>query len=278
MTNSQRAKNDKTIQVVIVDDHDVVRYGFESICKKHDFELLASDPTVPDCLVSLGDKSADVAVLDLSLADGSKIHDNVRRFVERDIHVLAFSIGDKVAKNRDALRAGAAALITKSSGLEELSLAIQVVASGGSIHNLQTAAAIDSDLDFKQSLTNIERGCLGLLASGYDIKQIAFELNLTEHEVRISLDSVREKFTSETAPDEVWRDPKLSEREKKVLVLYAKGKAQKEVAKMLGITPSTVKEHLDRIRRKYAAVGRPIKDKTDFLKRAIEDGLIDDLD
>ncbi|MEN9609025.1 MAG: hypothetical protein RLZZ06_956 [Actinomycetota bacterium] len=266
------------IKVVIVDDHDVVRFGFESICEKHDFDLLASAPTVTECMASLGGNAADVAVLDLSLADGSKIYENVRQFVERDIRVLAFSIGDKVAKNRDALRAGAAALITKSSGLEELAAAIQVVSSGGSIHNLQTAAAVDSDLDFKSRLTNIERSCLGLLASGYDIKQIEFELNLTEGEVLNSLDSVREKYTVESTSEEDSKDAKLSDREKKVLFLYAKGKAQKEVATLLGITPSTVKEHLDRIRKKYAVVGRPIKDKTDFLKRAIEDGLIEDLD
>ena len=211
-----------TVTVAIVDDHDVVRFGFKSICAASNFNLLASEATVAACLSKLGDNRPQVAVLDLSLADGSNVFDNVRAFVEREIQVLVFSIGDKASKNLEALRAGAAALVTKSAGLESLAQTIYFVAHGVPINNLQTTAAIDSDLEFK--------------------------------------------------------DAKLSDREREVLSLYASGLTMKQVAFSLGIAPSTVKEHIDRVRKKYNDVGRPITDKTDFLKRAIEDEVISDIE
>ena len=211
-----------TVTVSIVDDHDVVRFGFESICSKSNFELLASAPTVQDCLDALGNRRPQVAVLDLSLGDGSSVFENVKAFVDRDIQVLVFSIGDKASKNLEALKAGAAALVTKSAGLESLAQTIYYVAHGVPINNLQTTAAIDSDTDFKKAA--------------------------------------------------------LSDREIEVLSLYASGLTQKQVAFQLNIAQSTVKEHIDRVRRKYADVGRPITDKTDFLKRAIEDEVIADIE
>jgi two-component system, NarL family, uhpT operon response regulator UhpA len=44
----------------------------------------------------------------------------------------------------------------------------------------------------------------------------------------------------------------------------------------LKITVSTAKEHIDRVRTKYANIGRPAVNKTELLLRAIEDGLIEE--
>jgi two-component system uhpT operon response regulator UhpA len=66
----------------------------------------------------------------------------------------------------------------------------------------------------------------------------------------------------------------LSPREREVLQLYASGFALKQVASALKIKESTVREHIDRVRRKYSAVGRPAPDKADLVVRAIEEGLI----
>lgn len=73
-----------------------------------------------------------------------------------------------------------------------------------------------------------------------------------------------------------FKEASLSAREREVLSLYASGLAQKQVAFHLGISQHTVKEHIVRVRRKYEGVGRPIENKTDWVRRALEDGLIDD--
>lgn len=208
------------LKVVIVDDHEAIRIALQSVCAQNNLELLASTDTVDDALFALGQDKPDVAVLDLSLADGSSVEENVQKFVSLGIPVLIFSIADKSNLVRLALKAGAAALVPKSHSMTELIETIRFVSAGVLVNNLQTTAAIDSDSEFKKA--------------------------------------------------------KLSPREQEVLSLYASGLALKQVAFELKITVHTAKEHIDRVRSKYANVGRPAVNKTELLMRAIEDGLIDE--
>ncbi|WP_144791030.1 response regulator transcription factor [Kocuria palustris] len=66
----------------------------------------------------------------------------------------------------------------------------------------------------------------------------------------------------------------LSPREQETLRLYASGFAQVQVARRMGIKQSAVKTNIDRIREKYARIGRPAPTKIDLRIRAIEDGLV----
>lgn len=70
----------------------------------------------------------------------------------------------------------------------------------------------------------------------------------------------------------------LSPREQETLRLYASGFAQVQVARRMGIKQSAVKTNIDRIREKYARVGRPAPTKIDLRIRAIEDGLVDSME
>jgi DNA-binding NarL/FixJ family response regulator len=208
------------VSVIIIDDHEAIRLALATLCEQNNFKLLASTDSVAEALSSIGGASPDVAVLDLSLSDGSKVEENVKRLVEKGISVLVFSIADKAQLVRAALKAGAAALVPKSHSMSELVEAIRMVAAGMLVNNLQTTAAIDADQDFTSA--------------------------------------------------------KLSPREQEVLSLYASGLALKQVAYSLNITVSTAKEHIDRVRNKYATIGRTAVNKTELLLRAIEDGLIEE--
>lgn len=208
------------ISLIIIDDHEAIRLALATVCDQNNFNILASTDSVTEALEQIGDESVDVAVLDLSLADGSKAEENVQRLVSKGISVLVFSIADKAQLVRSALKAGAAALVPKSHSMSELVEAIRMVAAGMLVNNLQTTAAIDADQEFTSA--------------------------------------------------------KLSPREQEVLSLYASGLALKQVAYTLNITVSTAKEHIDRVRNKYATIGRPAVNKTELLLRAIEDGLIEE--
>jgi len=208
------------VSVIIIDDHEAIRLALATVCEQNNFKLLASTESVSEALSSLDGISPDVAVLDLSLADGSKVEENVKHLVEKGIAVLVFSIADKAHLVRAALKAGASALVPKSHSMNELVEAIRMVAAGMLVNNLQTTAAIDADQEFTSA--------------------------------------------------------KLSPREQEVLSLYASGLALKQVAYSLNITVSTAKEHIDRVRNKYAVIGRPAVNKTELLLRAIEDGLIEE--
>lgn len=69
--------------------------------------------------------------------------------------------------------------------------------------------------------------------------------------------------------------PTLTTREVEVLTLLYEGMVSKQVARQLDLAESTVKEHLKRIRGKYATLGRPVKTRIELLQRAVEDGYLD---
>lgn len=71
-----------------------------------------------------------------------------------------------------------------------------------------------------------------------------------------------------------WMAPHLSARERDTISLYATGLPLKTVARRLGMSEHTAKEHTVRVKRKYSQVGRGIHSRTDFYIRAVEDGLI----
>lgn len=207
------------VKVAIVDDHEAVRFGFETAAKQFGFNLVGSAATVSELLDQIQGKDCEVVVTDLSLADGSVVQDNVQRLVAAGPAVLIFSIADKPVLMRAAVKAGATAIVPKSKSMSDLAHAIELAAQGVILNNSETSAMIDADSDFKAAA--------------------------------------------------------LSNREKEVLSLYASGMSLKQVAFTLQIKPSSAKEHIDRVRVKYAKLGRQAATKVDLFKRAIEDGILD---
>ena len=63
-------------------------------------------------------------------------------------------------------------------------------------------------------------------------------------------------------------------REVQVLVEWFQSESKAKVAKSLGISERTVNTYLDRVRIKYANVGRPASTKAKLVARAVQDGLI----
>ncbi|MEU6582480.1 LuxR C-terminal-related transcriptional regulator [Nocardia sp. NPDC046763] len=68
--------------------------------------------------------------------------------------------------------------------------------------------------------------------------------------------------------------PKLSLREREVLLAWIRCDSKEEVRTVLGIALSTVNTHLFRIREKYDAVGRPAHTKAQLVARSLQDGWI----
>jgi two-component system, NarL family, uhpT operon response regulator UhpA len=70
--------------------------------------------------------------------------------------------------------------------------------------------------------------------------------------------------------------PALSPQELRALTLYASGLPLKSVAWRLGVTVYTAKGYIDRVRQKYADVGREARTKLELHLRAVEDGWLDE--
>jgi len=67
--------------------------------------------------------------------------------------------------------------------------------------------------------------------------------------------------------------PRLSPRERQILLDYASGMTLKAAARRADITVHTAKDYLDRVKAKYQQAGRPTYTKIDLARRVREDGL-----
>jgi DNA-binding NarL/FixJ family response regulator len=68
--------------------------------------------------------------------------------------------------------------------------------------------------------------------------------------------------------------PELTAQEKRVLIEWLLTDNKESVSKKLHIAPSTVRTHLQRIRRRYNEIHRSAPSKAALFARAVQDGLI----
>lgn len=183
------------VRVGIVDDHESVRLGLKSACADAGFTVVAAAATVPALVDAIRNQPCDVVVLDLSLGDGSTVTANVRGVMEAGPAVLVHSIADRVSSVREAIAAGAAGVIPKSSPTTTVIAAIASLARGEVINNLEWAAAIDADNDFARAeLGRRERDVLHLYASGLPLKAVALQLGIAHSTAREYLSRIRVKY------------------------------------------------------------------------------------
>jgi two-component system uhpT operon response regulator UhpA len=189
------------VRVAVVDDHESVRLGLKAAFLDDGYNFVLAAATVDDLLSGLEGREVDVVVLDLSLGDGSTVTDNVKRVQGIGAAVLVHSIADRVASVREALAAGAAGVIPKSSATKTVLQAAATVARGEVLNNLEWATAIDADRDFsKAQLGRREREILHLYASGLPLKLAAEQLGIGYSTAREYLDRIRVKYVEVGRP------------------------------------------------------------------------------
>jgi two-component system nitrate/nitrite response regulator NarL len=191
----------RVIRVGVVDDHEMLRVGFAAAAYLDAKTALipvvvvrASD-TVEDLLAG-GEKMFDVVALDMSLADGTRPGENVRRILDAGYKVLVYSQADKAADLREALAAGASGVSRKSEDYERTLDFLRKVADGEIIDNQQMAAAIDGDAAFfaVADLSDQEREALRWYATGKTRAQVAVKMNVKDSSVKTYIRRVREKY------------------------------------------------------------------------------------
>lgn len=189
------------VRVAIVDDHESVRLGLKAAFMDDGYDVVVVASTVPELIAGLAGREVDVTVLDLSLGDGSSVTENVKSVQAAGSAVLVHSIADRVALVREALAAGAAGVIPKSSATKTVIAAAATVARGEVLNNLEWATAIDADRDFaKAQLGRREREILHLYASGLPLKLAAEQLGIGYSTAREYLDRIRVKYVEVGRP------------------------------------------------------------------------------
>lgn len=69
--------------------------------------------------------------------------------------------------------------------------------------------------------------------------------------------------------------PALSDREREVLLAWFESDSKNLVATRFGLSVKTIDTYIERVRIKYAEVGRPATTKAALVARALQDGLVD---
>ena len=189
------------VRVAVVDDHESVRLGLKAAFIEDGYDFVIAAAGVDELIEGLAGREIDVTVLDLSLGDGSSVTENVKRVQAVGSAVLVHSIADRVALVREALAAGAAGVIPKSSATKTVIAAAATVARGEVLNNLEWATAIDADRDFaKAQLGRREREILHLYASGLPLKLAAEQLGIGYSTAREYLDRIRVKYVEVGRP------------------------------------------------------------------------------
>lgn len=114
----------------------------------------------------------------------------------------------------------------------------------------------------------LEAGALGFVPKRASLTVLVEAIRTAAlGELYLSVDLAAVLASASTTPD-------LSPRELAALQLYASGLKLSAVAGRMGISPHTAKEYLDRVRAKYAAVGREARTRTELYMAASSDGLL----
>jgi DNA-binding NarL/FixJ family response regulator len=183
-----------TINVLLVDDHPVVRSGLAGLLSAtEDLVVVGEAADGEAALASAGSLAPDVVLMDISmpgldgiaatrqlLADG---------FAGAVVMLTSFSDRDRVT---DALSAGAVGYLLKDSEPEAVLSAVRAAASGHAPIDPRVAGALlpSRTPTPGAELSAREREVLDLVAEGLANKQIARRLGITERTVKVHLGSV----------------------------------------------------------------------------------------
>ena len=178
----------KTINVLIADDHAIVREGLKQILADTDDIVVAGDAQNGQEAVQLVRKKteAHVLLLDISMPDrsGLEVLNQVKK-EKPGIAVLMLSMHREDQYALRSLKAGASGYLNKQSAPAELVIAIRMVAAGKKYITPELAQTLANQLDEDQeiapheTLSDREYQTLTLIASGKTVSDIAAELILS---------------------------------------------------------------------------------------------------
>lgn len=189
-------------QVMIVDDHEVVRMGLRVLLEDSEFEVILEASGVNDALTQIQLRRPDVILLDVRLPDGNGI-DACRMIKTKfpDIRILMLTTYDDEQAVLAAIEAGASGYILKHISREGLLEAVKKIIRGEAIIDSMLAMNVLNrvrkfahNMDQDALLTKKEREVLLEVAQGKSNRQIAQELYLSEHTVRNHVSNILQKL------------------------------------------------------------------------------------
>jgi two-component system response regulator DesR len=200
------APPDRPLRVLVVDDHDVVLWGFRL--------MLSELPWVERCLSARTGEEAvalarrhqpDVALVDLFVADesGPEISERLH-LAHPGIRVLLISGAGRISPAA-ARACGATGFVPKDWPAADIARAVRMVGLGMSMFDPGDEAAAAAG----PGLSPREREVLELVATGATNREIAEQLHLSPHTVKEHTSALYRKLEARNRADAVQRAQRL---------------------------------------------------------------------
>jgi len=187
----------KTVSVVIVDDHPVVRDGLcAMISAEADIQVMAEVGTGAEALDIIPKLRPTVVLMDLLLPDigGSEVIKSLCSGSSDTAFLVLTTVGGDEDIYR-AIEAGARGYLFKDMARKELVLAIRAVAKGQRYIPAPVGSRIAENLP-RPGLSAREIEVLQCVAAGLRNKEIAFQLGISEATVNAHVKHILEKLNA----------------------------------------------------------------------------------
>ena len=204
------ASPDRATQILIVDDHPIIREGMTHLLNlQEDLHVCSSAGSAEEALTAM-DCQPDMAIVDISLQSDSGL-ELVRTLRHRypDLAILVLSMHDESLFAERALRAGANGYLMKLEATEHVIGAIREVLAG----NIYLSAAMHEKLaraltvPHKRaegqiaSLSEREFEILHLIGLGFSTREIAEKLNRSVKTIEAHQANIKEKLNIRNGKD-----------------------------------------------------------------------------
>jgi DNA-binding NarL/FixJ family response regulator len=201
------------IQILIADDHEVVRAGLRTILKDTDIRIVAEASGGNEALKLITQHELDLVLLDVRMPEGDGLSCLARIKVEEpDLPVVMFSSYDNPTYVARAVALGAAGYLLKGSPQDQLIQAIRSAAEGEQIWTRDELRRVTGALstprlpvDVEAPLTKRENEVLKQLAFGLTNKEIAQSLGISYETVKEHVQHILRKIgVSDRTQAAVW--------------------------------------------------------------------------
>ena len=190
------------IKILLVDDHPLVREWLTNLLNQQsDFQVCGEAASAPDALQLIGSTKPDIAIVDLSLANGSGI-ELIKSIKASHVGVaaLVLSMHDEMLYAERALRAGAGGYLMKSEATQKVIPAIRAVLAGEVFVSALVSALLARKFVGGKSghsveqLSDRELEVFQLLGRGFSTRQIAEHLHIGFKTVQSYTARIKEKL------------------------------------------------------------------------------------
>ncbi|AWB46898.1 DNA-binding response regulator [Paenibacillus sp. CAA11] len=204
------------MQIVIADDHAIVRSGFSMILNfQEDMEVIGTAADGMEAYTVTAKCRPDILIMDLSMPPGESGLIATGKIKEDfpDTKILILTMHDDEDYLFHVLKSGASGYVLKNAPDEELLLAIRTIYSGGTYIHPKMATSlvrefINKDKDKPshsddpfELLSKRELEILPLIAKGYGNKEIAEMLFVSVKTVEAHKAKIMEKLQFKNRPE-----------------------------------------------------------------------------